>query len=123
MAFGNPYGEHWHPDLVCSIVEKLNQIGIEKVSLSDTIGVSCSENISPLFKLAIKDCTVTLEYLAIVLTKHSDVVFSFNNLFCVILFKIFIAKKRSNNSFSFKVKFRKADIFLKLSLKLSFACK
>ena len=21
MAFGNPYGEHWHPDLVCSIVE------------------------------------------------------------------------------------------------------
>ncbi len=55
MAFGNPYGEHWHPDLVCSIVEKLNQIGVEKVSLSDTIGVSCPENISPLFKLAIKE--------------------------------------------------------------------
>ena len=55
MAFGNPYGEHWHPDLVCSIVEKLNQIGVEKVSLSDTIGVSCSENITPLFKLAVKE--------------------------------------------------------------------
>ncbi len=50
MAFGNPYGELWHPDIAISWSERLKkEIGIEIIALSDTIGVSNPDNISHLF--------------------------------------------------------------------------
>lgn len=51
MAFGNPYGELWHPDIALEWSEKLHeQLGIEIIALSDTIGVSNPENIGAMFK-------------------------------------------------------------------------
>jgi len=51
MAFGNPYGELWHPDIALEWSEKLfDKLGIKIIALSDTIGVSNPENISAMFK-------------------------------------------------------------------------
>jgi len=55
MAFGNPYGENYHPDIVAKLTDKLNQLEVGIVALSDTIGISNSTNIAPLFKTLIKE--------------------------------------------------------------------
>jgi hydroxymethylglutaryl-CoA lyase len=56
MAFGNPYGELWSPDIAAKWSERLiNEIGIKTLALSDTIGVSKPENITPLFSLLLKE--------------------------------------------------------------------
>ena len=55
MAFGNPYGEIYHPDIVASITDKLNKFDIKIIALSDTIGVSKDSNISPLFSTLISE--------------------------------------------------------------------
>ena len=55
MAFGNPYGENYHPDIVAELTEKLKQLDVSIVSLSDTIGVSDPSNITPLFSTLIKE--------------------------------------------------------------------
>ena len=55
MAFGNPYGENYHPDIVAELTEKLHDLEIGIVALSDTIGVSSPKNIAPLFDTLIKE--------------------------------------------------------------------
>jgi hydroxymethylglutaryl-CoA lyase len=55
MAFGNPYGENYHPDIVAELTEKLKQLDVSIVALSDTIGVSDPLNITPLFSTLIKE--------------------------------------------------------------------
>lgn len=56
MGFGNPYGEEWSPEIAAKWSYKLaNELGIEIISLSDTIGVSHPENISYLFQTLIKE--------------------------------------------------------------------
>jgi hydroxymethylglutaryl-CoA lyase len=55
MAFGNPYGENYHPDIIAELTEKLHQLEIGIVALSDTIGVSDPTNIRPLFDTLIKE--------------------------------------------------------------------
>jgi len=55
MAFGNPYGELWHEDIVSKWGEKLSFMGIETIALSDTIGVSNPNNISRLFTQLISE--------------------------------------------------------------------
>lgn len=49
MGFGNPYGDEWSVEIVESYVTKLYAMGIRKISLSDTIGISSPESISYLF--------------------------------------------------------------------------
>ncbi|MDX2361321.1 MAG: hydroxymethylglutaryl-CoA lyase [Crocinitomicaceae bacterium] len=50
MAFGNPYGEQWHPDIVTSWSEKLySKLDIKIQSVSDTIGVGNPDVVSSLF--------------------------------------------------------------------------
>ena len=50
MAFGNPYGETWHPDIAAKWSERLHKdFGVKILALSDTIGVSNPSNISELF--------------------------------------------------------------------------
>ena len=51
MAFGNPFNEKWHEDLVAHWAEKVIDLGVDTLALSDTIGVSNKENISSLFQL------------------------------------------------------------------------
>lgn len=40
MAFGNPYGDPWNEDEVCQAVKKLAGIGVQSISLADTVGVA-----------------------------------------------------------------------------------
>ena len=54
MAFGNPYGENYHPDIVAKLTEQLANMEVGTVALSDTIGVSNAENIAPLFSTLIR---------------------------------------------------------------------
>ena len=55
MAFGNPYAENYHPDIVAELTEKLHQLEIGIVALSDTIGVSSPIIIAPLFSTLIQE--------------------------------------------------------------------
>lgn len=56
MAFGNPYGERWHPDIAIHWSERLHkELGIRIIALSDTIGVSEPSNISPMFRSVIAE--------------------------------------------------------------------
>jgi hydroxymethylglutaryl-CoA lyase len=49
MGFGNPYGDPWDVDVVGEWTEKLANMGVKILSLSDTIGSSTPEVISYLF--------------------------------------------------------------------------
>lgn len=49
MAFGNPYGEKWDPEIAAKWVDKLRKEGIGIFSLADTIGVSTPENIEYMY--------------------------------------------------------------------------
>ncbi len=64
MAFGNPYGENYHPDIVAELTHKLHKLEIETIALSDTIGVSEPDNIVPLFS------TLSKEYPTIEIGAH-----------------------------------------------------
>lgn len=50
MGFGNPYGDPWSPALVAEWVEKLVRMGIQRISLSDTVGVAQPKTITTLFE-------------------------------------------------------------------------
>lgn len=49
MGFGNPYGDPWNIEIVGKWVEKLSNMGVKILSLSDTIGSSTPEVIHYLF--------------------------------------------------------------------------
>lgn len=49
MGFGNPYGDVWNVEIVENWVNKMNQLGIKIISLSDTIGIANPETIFYLF--------------------------------------------------------------------------
>ena len=49
MGFGNPYGDAWNVDIVQHWVDKLAEMGIKIISLSDTIGVADAPTITYLF--------------------------------------------------------------------------
>jgi hydroxymethylglutaryl-CoA lyase len=49
MGFGNPYGDPWNVDIVSGWAEKLSNMGVSILSLSDTVGSSTPEVISYLF--------------------------------------------------------------------------
>jgi hydroxymethylglutaryl-CoA lyase len=50
MAFGNPYNDPWDADIVLEWAHKLhNELGVDIISLSDTIGVAKPETITYLF--------------------------------------------------------------------------
>ncbi|MGC6430162.1 MAG: hydroxymethylglutaryl-CoA lyase [Jejuia sp.] len=49
MGFGNPYGDPWNVDIVGEWTEKLASMGVQILSLSDTVGNSNPESIDYLF--------------------------------------------------------------------------
>ena len=49
MGFGNPYGDPWNVDIVGEWTEKLANMGVTILSLSDTVGSSTPEDIDYLF--------------------------------------------------------------------------
>jgi len=49
MGFGNPYGDPWNVDIVAEWTEKLSNMGVKILSLSDTVGSSTPDVIEYLF--------------------------------------------------------------------------
>lgn len=49
MGFGNPYGDPWNVDIVAEWTERLSNMGVKILSLSDTIGSSTPEVITYLY--------------------------------------------------------------------------
>ncbi len=49
MGFGNPYGDPWNVEIVGEWTEKLSDMGVKILSLSDTVGSSTPQIISYLF--------------------------------------------------------------------------
>jgi hydroxymethylglutaryl-CoA lyase len=50
MGFGNPYGDVWNVDICQFWVDKLADMDVKIIALSDTIGIATQESISYLFK-------------------------------------------------------------------------
>lgn len=50
MAFGNPYGDKWSPELISYHAKSLVNMGIKHLMLADTTGVSTPHNISQLYE-------------------------------------------------------------------------
>ncbi|MEN3324521.1 hydroxymethylglutaryl-CoA lyase [Mariniflexile soesokkakense] len=57
MGFGNPYGDPWNVDIVGEWTERLSNMGIKILSLSDTVGSSNPESIHYLFSNLISQYT------------------------------------------------------------------
>jgi hydroxymethylglutaryl-CoA lyase len=55
MAFGNPYGDPDGIELIHEWTEKLHQIGIKTVNLSDITGVATSEKIADIYAMLHRD--------------------------------------------------------------------
>ena len=49
MGFGNPYGDPWNVEIVGEWTERLSKMGVQILSLSDTVGSSTPEMIEYLF--------------------------------------------------------------------------
>ena len=49
MGFGNPYGDPYSIEIVAEWAEKMSELGIKIISLSDTVGIADSGTISKLF--------------------------------------------------------------------------
>lgn len=49
MGFGNPYGDLWNVEIVGEWTQKLSDMGVKTLSLSDTVGSSTPEVIDYLF--------------------------------------------------------------------------
>ena len=49
MGFGNPYGDPYNIEIVSEWAEKMSNLGIKIISLSDTVGVADSHTITALF--------------------------------------------------------------------------
>jgi hydroxymethylglutaryl-CoA lyase len=54
MAFGNPYGDAYAPAIVYDWVEKINDLGVDIISLADTVGLATSEQVFALTDYLIK---------------------------------------------------------------------
>jgi len=56
MAFGNPYGDEWHPGIAAKWANELhNDLGIDIIALSDTVGTSDKLSITDLFSTLITE--------------------------------------------------------------------
>lgn len=49
MGFGNPYGEPWNYEIVDKWIDKLSDLKIQVISLSDTIGTAVPDDIFNIF--------------------------------------------------------------------------
>ncbi len=50
MAFGNPYGDNWSPEIAINWCHQLRAMGISDLALADTTGSSTPESIQHLFE-------------------------------------------------------------------------
>jgi hydroxymethylglutaryl-CoA lyase len=50
MGFGNPYGDPWSPSIARQWVTHLHNLGVNTISVSDTVGVGIPDTIGALFE-------------------------------------------------------------------------
>ncbi|MGH9444741.1 MAG: hydroxymethylglutaryl-CoA lyase [Terriglobia bacterium] len=50
MAFGNPFGEPWSPEITAEALEWLKSAGVKTVSLADTVGIVQPQEAGNLFR-------------------------------------------------------------------------
>lgn len=53
MAFGNPYGDAYHADLVSEWVERISKLGVSIISLADTVGLATAPQVLEITKYTI----------------------------------------------------------------------
>jgi len=54
MAFGNPYGDLWNSEEVMAALDNIADVGVQSISLADTVGVAKPAAISALVKEAVE---------------------------------------------------------------------
>ncbi len=57
MAFGNPYGDKWNPDIVYRWVDIFHKRGVRIMQLSDTVGVGNYQTIGGAFNAVVNEFT------------------------------------------------------------------
>lgn len=50
MGFGNPYGDPWNEDIVFEQANQLVEMGIQIISLADTVGLASAEQVNTMTK-------------------------------------------------------------------------
>lgn len=61
MAFGNPYGDAYHDDIIMNNMARLRGIGFTNFSMADTVGVASPDQISHVMNLVYRqfsDCEI-----------------------------------------------------------------
>jgi hydroxymethylglutaryl-CoA lyase len=56
MAFGNPYGDLWNAEEVVEAVGILADMGIQQISLADTVGLATPQQVRELVSAVIAAC-------------------------------------------------------------------
>jgi hydroxymethylglutaryl-CoA lyase len=55
MAFGNPYGDGWSPEITIQWIHKLVKAGVKVISLADTVGLATTTQVHDLTKSLITE--------------------------------------------------------------------
>ncbi|HXB29055.1 MAG TPA: hydroxymethylglutaryl-CoA lyase [Puia sp.] len=55
MAFGNPYGDEWSPEIAMSWIRQLVKMGVKVISLADTVGLASPAQVKELTKSLISE--------------------------------------------------------------------
>jgi hydroxymethylglutaryl-CoA lyase len=55
MAFGNPYGDPWSPEIAIQWTQKLVKAGVKVISLADTVGLASPSQVHELTKSVITE--------------------------------------------------------------------
>ena len=59
MGFGNPYGDPWTEEIVFSYAGQLVELGIETISLADTVGLATAEQVKRMTSFVIQQLPET----------------------------------------------------------------
>jgi hydroxymethylglutaryl-CoA lyase len=55
MAFGNPYGDPWTTEIALGWIRKLVLMGVQVISLADTVGLATGEQVYSLTKMLVEE--------------------------------------------------------------------
>jgi hydroxymethylglutaryl-CoA lyase len=55
MAFGNPYGDEWSPEIAMGWIRQLVKMGVKVISLADTVGIASPIQVHELTKSLITE--------------------------------------------------------------------
>ena len=53
MGFGNPYGDEYNEEIVIHWVDKMVQMGIDIISMADTVGLATAQQVSSIIKVLV----------------------------------------------------------------------